>query len=414
MLARTIALLVGVLLPIPVFIDLGRGQLAAESLRGTGLPPVPLSSLMAIPASIWLTANIGYWIRGVGRSRGGILIGAYFVVVGFAALVAALVSPKGGMFGAQVVYPAWALLFGISVSRREETGTAFAQGILIGGVVATCFVMAAVLVDPDEFLRLGRINQFKSPLPGMYQVGNYPPLGLVYGGAIVLALRTSRRRGRMHLVVGVSAMAAGALLFGSRDALLVAAVVFSAVVTWHVRAGRVRPAAVIGAGMFILFVPLLALSPLASFERIRGAVPDGRRIEMLQTRGIDPIADGPLVGRLLTPDGQTSPIVRASSHNTYVDLVVDYGLVGLIAGLLLGIGLSAICLGSMSRAWKGSRWDASESAGVWVLAASVACATAISANLRVPWFQPYTATILFVGVGMLLGHALNPPSRKAY
>lgn len=406
---RAIPWLYGAALPIPVFVDLMGGGLARGLGRSGALPPLPISALVSIVAGGWLLLNLGQiLVRGRRNAiAGSVLI--YFGILSVMAVLAAMFSPERGVLSLQLVFPVVAFAFALLCVRDESMRNAFLRGLTAGAVAASIYVSVAVILDAPHVVVAGRVDPFDPPLPGMYQVGNYTPIGLIFVGALLLGMaRLESQHKKLRARTAICLIVIGGVFFGSRDALLLmVGLGVLALGRW----GRLRPMKAM-AGMLTISVVgvfILSLSPLTDVEHeirldnverlIEGSI-QASRGELWEERGLDVVLEEPLVGRLMSPMNTQDNLERESSHNTYLEMIADFGVAGafmvaLFLTILLYLSISSIKDG-LARPQNGRA-----SAGYW-MGGSILLCVVVSANVRLPFAQPYSALILLMTIGALI------------
>jgi hypothetical protein len=411
-----LAFWVGVLLPIPVFFEFSQGLPRLASGEGTALP---VGLLLIVPILLYLARRprqIGY------LAERNVAVLAITVITAGLILASAVVSIRGSLpqtaFAFQWSLPLVYAIFGFVSAQRASDTTSLAKGLAVGTTIAVGFVLAAWVVDWEHFATFGRINQFDPPVPGMYQVGNYTPTGLLLTGCVTLALvgKLPPSLRRYSQLLGWCSLISAALLFGAREVLVSAGLIAVMGCALLVRTARGMTRLLLIPVLLVPVATSIGINRVASIERFRtGSGSRGLlagREATVADRGFG-LFDGStsLLGELATGASLDSSgrVSRLSSHNSYLDLTIDFGLLG----LALAVALIMLFVGLGVRSWLtaasgvGRGGDPAAPVAAFWLSAAVVSFGLVAANVNLPLAQPYSAAIGYLALGLLAGQHGN-------
>lgn len=397
---KYILLLIGVVLPIPIFVDLSIPGLVSGYEAQGPIPALPLS-FFTLPLLIYIIfINYKYIFH---NFKGINLIVIFFgiFILFNAILLVIFVNSSMTVFAMQWFLPSIYLLFSITLRKYGYFKFLF-RGLKVGIAISILYIIIAIYVDFENLLIVGRINQFSPPLNGMYQVGNYTPAGLIYSGLLLLSLKHSigGKNSRLVNALSVTVILLGGIFFGSREAFILMACSFLFFLIITIKVSPIK-------GMIILSFVITFLSGLTfiileknidvkSIERLTRSVSEESRIEFITKRGFENIEKNKYLGRLLLPSSDDK---RLTSHNTYIELVVDYGIIGVFLIIIFALLLFMSIVNIISQFLKSSYKIEYKK---YYLSIIVLLVLIVSLNLRIPLIQPYSAFIIYFSIGMLI------------
>lgn len=220
--------------------------------------------------------------------------------------------------------------------RARRAGVAAVSCAVIGGSI----VYVGELLGLVHFAELEGLQRIAGRSAGFFIDPNDAALALVLG--VALAIVELPRAWRLPLLVTATVGVAATFSRGALVSLavLVACLAWRADVSrWSVAAGGLLVAAslALGGGAALSFLHAHDVLNTNTFARLRLARDDSGRIELAR-RAWRLFSDSPLVGNGLGASRDWADHVN-SSHNQFLNLAADHGVLGLVAFPALGVAL---------------------------------------------------------------------------
>jgi hypothetical protein len=405
---RTFDRVFGFLVPLPLFIQVQNGiGVYSGGFVSEGLS-VPIAYLVA-PLALISALRIFLRARPLPVTA---TIGAFITFVWILALgsKSSLQDPRAVLYMVQWAAPFTMLVYGAMLAYDDERRANFIKGFLPATIASIVYLIA---IGTYEFLFMstfqGRMTQ-NAIFPGMYQLYNYVPLGMVMCGMFATGVVITRKTTAsnvfplvlMLITLGVPLLTAargsvalyavcapllGWRMFGLRGALWVLALPLAILVLF-------------ASDSFLLLEKLSALQ-----EQTEYGGTFGNRDEMGALYWQVYMED-PILGTQFLPPILAFPhlgIDVKSAHNYYLDSLAWGGPIAL-SGILMLLWSVLVTSFQLIR-----RFLLSEGAVMTRPAALALSAlpTAlgimlVNSNLRIPLREPYTGVIGFMLIGILL------------
>lgn len=401
--------LFGFLVPLPIFMQVqGRLGLYSGGFVSEGLS-VPLAYLVAPLAFL---SAIPPFLHAQPMPRfptlGGAMLLLWILVLGG---WSSLDNPSAVLYTIQWASPLTMLVYGAMLAYDDRRREAFLAGFLPGTIAALVYLVGQGLFEllfMNSFR--GRMSQ-NVVLPGMYQLYNYVPLGMVmcglfaagtcirengerrigwaavFAGATLLVPILTAARGSVALY-GVAVPFLGWRLFGLRGAIWIMLVPMALLLLFNSES-------------FLLLEKLAALQEESEYGGTFGNRDAMGRLywqvyledPIFGTRFLPPILAFPELG-----------INVKSAHNYYLDSLAWGGPVALLGVAMLVLGTLTMAGRLFVNFMLTRRHAIPESASMALAALPLAVGVLlVNSNLRIPLREPYTGVIGFILIGLMLG-----------
>lgn len=401
----------GFLVPIPFFLQVqGRFGIYSGGFVSEGLS-VPIAYLVAPLAFL---SAIPPFIHAQPMPRLPTL-GASMLLIWILLLGgwSSLDDPRAILYTIQWASPLTMMVYGAALAWDDRRREVFLRGFLPGTVVALVYLAGQGIYEVLFLSSFqGRMTQ-NAVLPGMYQLYNYVPLGLVMAGLFAAGvLIGNRERGKPWMIaafMGVTLLVP--ILTAARGSVALYAVA-APLLGWRLFGLRGALWIMTLPGLLLLLFSsesFLLLEKLAALqEETEYGGTFGNRDQMgrlywqvyledpvLGTRFLPPILAFPSLG-----------IDVKSAHNYYLDSLAWGGPVALIGVLAILIGLLhmafRLCVNFLLVRKQPISADAAFALAALPLAVGV---MVVNSNLRIPLREPYSGVIgyLLIGVALAAG-----------
>jgi hypothetical protein len=405
---RTFDRVFGFLVPLPFFMQVqGRIGVYSGGFVSEGLS-VPLAYLAA-PLALISALRIFLRARPLPVTA---TIGTFISFIWILALgsKSSLQDPRAVLYMVQWAAPFTMLVYGAMLAYDDERRANFLKGFVPATIASIVYLIALGAI---EFFFMssfrGRMTQ-NAVFPGMYQLYNYVPLGMVMCGMFVTGVVISRKTNKSNTIPFALMLVTLAvpLLTAARGSVALYAVC-APLLGW--RMFGLRGALWVLAlplGIMVLFASdsfllLAKLSALQEHSEYGGTF--GNRDEMGALYWQVYLED-PILGTQFLPPILAFPrlgIDVKSAHNYYLDSLAWGGPVALsgIMMLLWSVITTSFQLIRRFLLTPGAVITAPAALALSALPIAVGIMV-VNSNLRIPLREPYTGVIGFLLIGVLL------------
>mgnify|MGYP002630161172 CR=1 FL=1 len=400
--------LFGLLLPIPIFIQVQGGfGLYSDAFESTGLSLPVAFFLLPIAVAIGLTHFVRHKTLQSVHSVSLALLISWWV---FLALFTSLQNPMALLYAAQWSAPPLMVLYAASLVQNQERLQRFL--IAFGSGVWLSLLLLLSLAGYEYFLMDtfdGRMTQ-NAVFPGMYQLYNYVPEGLVISGLFCAFLRAHRGENIFGLPLLLLCLCLFVpLVTGARGPLLVTLICG---VYFVYRFSSLHRFLVILMAAPVALLVVFQLMPSDSFLLVDKFSSIGSSNEYGGLAGNRDVMASlywriyeqePFIGTGMLPPDLAFPelgIDVKSAHNYYLDSLAWGGPIALLGILLLPIFILCEALLGMALSTGKENYVLTN-----VFCAALPPALAmllVSSLLRVPLREPYSGPIGFLMLGFVL------------
>lgn len=405
---RTLDRVFGFLVPLPFFMQVqGRIGLYSGGFVSEGLS-VPFAYLVAPLAFI---SAVRIFLRAQPLPTAATL-GAFITLVWILALggKSSLQNPQAVLYMVQWAAPITMLVYGAMLAYDDRRREDFLDGFVPGTTFAIFYLIA---IGIYEFLFLGsfqgRMTQ-NAVFPGMYQLYNYVPLGLVMCGMFAAGVAITRKGKHwfsLPMVLMVATLGVP-LLTAARGPVALFAVC-APILGWRMFGLR--------GAIWIMVLPILMMVLFASdsfllLEKLSALQEQseyggtfGNRDEMGALYWQVYLED-PILGTEFLPPILAFPRLGVdvkSAHNYYLDALAWGGPIALAGIVMMLFSVLVMSFRVLRHFLFTSKKEVSAPAALALSALPAALGVlVINSNLRIPLREPYTGVIGFILIGILL------------
>lgn len=408
----------GLVLPLPIFIDITSPVLLASSKIAEGGVAFPLS-LCVLPVSLYLSFARVSWAASRMMTVYSMLALFFVLTVMALGMLSFPLSSSSILYSFQWSLPFLWLPYFATVVNSGKRFLLFG-GIYTGVCLGVAYIFFSGMLEIflyGSLLDFGRMTQ-NHIFYGQYQIAVYTPTAIAYGVLIVNWLyKSSHISSSFNAMVALNIMAFFAILFtGAREATLV---YLTGMVLYFCVGSLKRVVLFLSVVSFTALIVIVNMPSITAFAeshevrvltkflamREEGQALGARDTMMLEFFKI--IYHSPLWGTVMLPPNEVYGhlnIEAPSAHNYYVDVLAWGGIVSavfLYSFILLFFFKSIFCIWKCYFKEKSLPFFYNER----MLMVGIACCAIVfllvSNNINVPARQPLTAPIVSFFIGYL-------------
>ncbi|MBA4721679.1 MAG: hypothetical protein H2067_11195 [Alcanivorax sp.] len=396
--------IIGLLMPMAIFLDPSSPVLLAKSSLAQGGVAFPLS-FFVLPLALTISLfRIGGGINK--RYAPLVFFGAPFLIY---TILLSLVIGISGQAAALVYGAQWAFVFlwlpYFLALKREEQFSALYEGFLNGAFFSVLYYSVSGVLEIaiyGSLMDMGRMTQ-NLILPGQYQVAVYVPTLIAFSAGLINGLFLSGRvKKSMRWLLAFNFMTVLSLIFlAAREAILV--YVLSLGLFYAVRKPSrfivsIGLVVFLGGALFLNIDGIFAAmsgSEVRAFQKFASLQYEENRLggrDVMIKNVLTIVESDPLFGsHFLPPDsvGRELGVYAPSAHNMYIDALVWTGGIG---GALFWIFCASLFFYSLCIVLKNYRSPGVVGVSVYS-SVLVLMLLIVSNNLNVPMRQPIVAPL---------------------